>query len=149
MEKKETTNKPVEYTIEFRWGVSRGEDTYGYNLCSLYVDGKKVAMTSGGGYDMKGAAFAMWMRKTFIGEIMKLEGNTGSNDKPGGYYGLSFGRPKKDGSGWQSHKRYQEGDEISLDGACGMGSMERILGAIGWEYRKLRTKGEVYILARK
>lgn len=40
--------------LQFKWTISRGRDTYGYNICSLYVDGKKVSGCSGGGYDMMG-----------------------------------------------------------------------------------------------
>jgi len=29
-------------TIEIKWSVSKGRDTYGYNICSLWSWGKKL-----------------------------------------------------------------------------------------------------------
>jgi hypothetical protein len=44
-------------TLEFKWSVSKGRDTYGYDICSLYVDGKKVSSCYGinNDYDLKAA----------------------------------------------------------------------------------------------
>ena len=39
-------------TLKFKYTTSRGRDSYGYNICSLWVDGEKKASTCGGGYDM-------------------------------------------------------------------------------------------------
>jgi len=52
-------------SLEFRWTVSKGRDTYGYNICSLWVDGVKVSSCNGGGYDMQGTAFAEWLQDNF------------------------------------------------------------------------------------
>ena len=40
--------------LTFKWTVSRGRDSYGYNIVTLRVDGDKVSSCNGGGYDMKG-----------------------------------------------------------------------------------------------
>ena len=59
--------------LEFRWSISRGRDTYGYNICSLWVDGYKVAACNGGGYDMEGTVFAIWIESNFQKRLNKLE----------------------------------------------------------------------------
>ncbi len=95
--------------LKFKWTVSRGRDTYGYNICSLWVDGRKVSSCNGGGYDMKGTALAEWMQeKKFKEEIKKLD--------PEKYYGLSE----------YEGKRY-------LDGACGFNCMTAVLNAVGYK----------------
>jgi hypothetical protein len=59
-------------TLEFKWTVSRGRDTYGYNICSLYVDGQKVSACNGGGYDMKGTALGNWIARAYADRLLKL-----------------------------------------------------------------------------
>lgn len=59
-------------TLEFKWTVSRGRDTYGYNICSLFVDGVKRAACNGGGYDMEGTSLGNWMQKEFKEELLAL-----------------------------------------------------------------------------
>ena len=69
-----------EYTLIFKWTVSRGRDTYGYNICSLFVDGEKEASCNGGGYDMKGTVLGVWMEFEFQKLIKGLKCNYGSGD---------------------------------------------------------------------
>lgn len=52
-----------EYVVKFKWSVSRGRETYGYNICTAYVDDEKVGQSMGGGYDMQGAAIADWLEQ--------------------------------------------------------------------------------------
>jgi hypothetical protein len=59
-------------TLEFRWTTSRGRDSYGYNICSLLVDGRKVSSCNGGGYDMKGTALANWIERAYAGRLNTL-----------------------------------------------------------------------------
>lgn len=59
-------------TLEFRWTVSRGRDTYGYNICSLYADGAKVSSCNGGGYDMKGTSLGNWIARAYADRLLKL-----------------------------------------------------------------------------
>lgn len=70
----------MEKTLEFKWGVSRGRDTYGYTICSLYVDGRKVASCNGGGYDMKGTSFGHYLERAYADRLLKLNSE---------FYGLS------------------------------------------------------------
>jgi hypothetical protein len=60
-------------TLEFRWTVSRGRDSYGYNICSLYVDGRKVSSCNGGGYDMQGTALGNWIAKAYADRLLALQ----------------------------------------------------------------------------
>jgi hypothetical protein len=65
-----TTNN--QKTLEFRWTVSRGRDTYGYNICSLYVDGRKAASCNGGGYDMQGTSLGNWIARNYADRLLAL-----------------------------------------------------------------------------
>lgn len=60
------------YNLTFKWTVSRGRNTYGYNICSLYVDGIKVSSCNGGGYDMQGTCFAEYINIAYHQELIKL-----------------------------------------------------------------------------
>ena len=56
----------MKQTLEFIWTVSRGRETYGYNICSLYSNGVKVSSCNGGGYDMQGVCLANYLNKLNI-----------------------------------------------------------------------------------
>lgn len=117
----------MKYSLEFKWTISRGRDTYGYNICSLYVNGKKVSSCNGGGYDMSGVCISDWMEKEFQDGLKALDAEK--------YYGL---------------RKYDDGDDVMyVDGACGFSSMERILEALGWQLEKMRVSGDVYLLTKK
>ena len=105
-------------TLQFKWTTSRGKDSYGYNICSLWIGRHKVASCNGGGYDMQGTAFGEWIQDNFQDRLKKIDAEK--------YYGLKF--YSKD---YKSHQTYQTDDKISLDGACGFSSMEKIAKAIG------------------
>ena len=65
-----TSEKTI--SLEFRWTVSRGRDTYGYNICTLYADGVKVARCNGGGYDMKGTCYGDFIAKYYPERLREL-----------------------------------------------------------------------------
>jgi len=73
--------------LKFKWGVSRGRDTYGYNLCTLYVDGTKVARCNGGGYDMEGTVLGDYIASAYPERLLKLTEE---------FYGLKFHDPNFD-----------------------------------------------------
>lgn len=108
---------------EFRWTVSRGQNTYGYNICTLYVDGQKVSNCNGGGYDMQGTCLANWLELVALEQLKHIKSST--------YYGLFFWNPKTK----KRQKRYSKGCEVNLDGACGIESMQRIGVAIGYKFQ--------------
>lgn len=119
--------------LEFRWTVSRGRETYGYNICSLWVDNSKVASCTGGGYDMAGTCLGEWMASAFLEQLKKLRANYGSRDTAKGFYGLRFWRGNK------AVRKYKEGDKVALDGGCGFESMRRILNKIGYTIREVAS----------
>lgn len=49
------------YIAEIKWSISRARDTDGQNICTLRIDGVKVARAVGGGYDMVDACFSDWI----------------------------------------------------------------------------------------
>lgn len=61
------------YDLAFKWGVSKARDTAGYNICSLWVNGKKEVSTCGGGYDMKGTVLGRWIARRFADRLLKLK----------------------------------------------------------------------------
>lgn len=111
------------YTLEFKWTVSRGQNTYGYNICSLYVNGDKVSSCNGGGYDMEGTAFGNWVEKEFQNKLKGLD--------PEKHYGMRI---------------YE--DKVVLDGACGFFSMEKIVNTLGYklQFNKSKSKNIKFVL---
>src|SRR3972149_5435570 len=105
------------HILQFKWTQSRGRNTDGWNICSLYFDGKKVSRTCGGGYDMQGAAFGIFLTEKYQ-DRLTVENSEGF-------------KPSKNG-------------KIYLDGAAGFSVMERIAKNIGL---KLQYKSPgMYIL---
>ena len=129
-------------TLVFKRTVSRGRNTYGYNICSLWVNGRKQTSCNGGGYDMQGTCLAEYIKANYQDRLIKLKANYGSGDRGKGFYGLSF---------YKNHKRRRassEGAEIYLDGACGFSSIERIATKIGLKLQCVHssTNETVYTL---
>lgn len=59
--------------LSLSWSVSRGRDTYGYNIARL--DDRNTGerfRCMGGGYDMVGTVFGDWLEKTFQSELTEL-----------------------------------------------------------------------------
>ncbi len=160
------------YNFHFKWTVSKGRNTYGYNICSLYVNGIKVSSCNGGGYDMQGTALGNWVEKAFRDELLQLKTE---------FYGLTFHNPNfnpakakvKDSKGVERtvEELEKSGESLglaryqafygasskvptenhivpSIDGACGMSSVTMILNAIGymlvWDKKSDRYKNHSY-----
>ena len=131
----------MEKVLKFKRTVSRGRDTYGYNIVSLYVDGNKVSSCNGGGYDMKGTALGDYITDTFQDKLRKLPSNYGSSDNKEGFYGLAFynSKTKKRQHRWSKNVK-----RAYIDGACGMSSVEKIMKAIKLNLKYIN--GETYLL---
>jgi hypothetical protein len=123
--------------LEFRWTVSRGRDTYGYNICTLYANGQKVARCDGGGYDMQGTCLAMWFMAEAQERVERLSSNYGSEDSHKGFYGLRHynTRTKK-----YQHRNTSPHCETWLDGACGFSSIARIMERLKYRIQYVRGK---------
>ena len=102
-------------TLHFRWTISRGRDTYGYNICSLWVDGIKCTSCRGGGYDLAGTCFGDWIESNYPTQLLALECDE--------HYGLSV-----------------YGGKPVLDGGCGFASMVRIWEALGGTIRQAESR---------
>jgi hypothetical protein len=117
------------YNLEIKWSISKGRETCGYNICSLWDINKKY-QTYGGGYDMLGTVFAQWLFANFKERIIKTcmpatrtKPNCYSNCD--GYYG--FFHSQESGNYW-------------LDGACGFECMTTIAKAIGLDIQKIYNR---------
>jgi hypothetical protein len=138
--------------LSISWGVSRGVDSYGYNICRLdsRASGKRYR-TCGGGYDMLGTVLGQYLENEHSEELTQLVNDLmrdPANYKDAGYqvagyikfnnlYGMTYNLKTR---------------KISLDGGCGTSSMQTIGEAIGLEFqwvgnRKGNTIG--YIIDRK
>jgi hypothetical protein len=151
-----------DFILKFKWTVSRARDTYGYNVCTLYVDGKKAAQCSGGGYDMEGTVLGLWIANRFKGQLCEQIKTS--------MYGLTFHDPdfnpakaEVPGTGTTVEAREAAGESFGLeryqavfaasspvptqahrvpylDGGCGKECMLQVLKAIGGEYQLLDSK---------
>lgn len=137
--------------LHFKWTTSRGRDTYGYNICTLLVDGEKVGKTCGGGYDMQGTVLAQWLQNEYqqqlqehfkkeMSEVTYKDYAAYSGYKSiNGFYGAQISGP--------------EGKplRITLDGGCGFNSIEHIANAIGiflkWNPESNKYKNHTYYTA--
>lgn len=108
--------------LEIRWSISRGRETFGWTICTLW-EGKKRYSTNGGGYDMTGTVFAEWLWANYKDEIIAKVKPDGEE---GGLYGFFH--------------RY---DRYYIDGACGLDCMERIAKAIGLNVQKVYNKSRL------
>ena len=121
------------------WSVSRGRETYGYNICRLDSrDSGKRYRCSGGGYDMTGTVIGDWFTSEHQEELKTLVSENqhkitdsycnGKYKKIEDFYGLTI---KPDGS-------------IILDGACGRESMYSIIRACGFVIQhQVNKKGQL------
>lgn len=122
--------------LTLSWSTSRGQDTYGWNICRLddTTTGKRYRC-NGGGYDMVGSVFADWLEDVHQAELVTIQhraaviypGKGAScvrNESPDALYGMHVA-----GSG-----------VVRLDGACGFESIRRVAEALGYTVRTLTSK---------
>lgn len=117
--------------LRIKWSVSRGRDTYGWNICTLW-DGNTRYQTKGGGYDMTGTVFGEWLATNYMKRIKQAIKPTVYGDGTcvdGDMYGFFT----REGT-----------DKFWLDGGCGLESMIAIAEKIG-----LRVTRDYNIRANK
>lgn len=109
-------------TLDISTGTSRGRETYGYTIVRLRdSDTGKVYRCMGGGYDMVGTVLADWLVDTHqdalgaISDQAYYRHDNGDRIRPDGLYGMTT---RADGS-------------VTVDGACGVRSVEDIAKAAG------------------
>ena len=128
--------------LAFRWTTSRAADSYGYNICSLMIDGHKVATTCGGGYDMQGTVLGKWINATFPAQLRALADNRIALAEAAGtarYYDGGNGEKIE----MDNHTLYlygvtvwkAEGEnmpvEVKCNGGTGLNQMANVLKAFG------------------
>lgn len=106
--------------LQFKWTKSRALNTYGYNICSLWVNGHKAASCRGGGYDMMGTVLADWLVKNFQLKLRERF-NKESIKK---FYGATLN---------------EETGAIFIDGACGISCVIDLAREIGIYIEHLGT----------
>lgn len=113
--------------LRFRWGVSRGYETAGYIVCSCLIDGVKVGMCKGGGYDMQGTAFSEFLNNAYSQELKKLYD-----------------------SGFREHGLVCYRDRVYVNGGYGLNAMFRIFKALGYstDYKRDKRDGVIYYIYR-
>lgn len=104
-----------------RWTVSRGRETYGYNICTLLHNNQRIAACNGGGYDMTGTVLGVFIENNFQKELIKLD--------PKKYYGLRLGHTG-----------------MRVNGGCGLNSMINILKALGYHTLTKKLKHDATLL---
>lgn len=102
---------PSKY-LTLTWGISRGEYTYGYTICTLTDDQGKAYRTKGGGYDMEGVVLADWLCHRYQAELLA------NREAVLALYGT-----------------YEQDGAIGMDGACGVNSVIKVMRAIGLKVR--------------
>ncbi len=154
------------YKLKFTHTTSRGRDTYGYNICTLYVDGVKKGRCNGGGYDMQGTSLGQFVESEFKDELLKKIKSK--------HYGLKFFNPK-----WKPSEKCLEEekkDELTkltglaryqdfyaqcsdlptekhttptINGACGIESVRKIIETLGFEFSCFDYKQGFYTMTKK
>ncbi len=124
---KNTINK-----LSISWSVSRGRDTYGYNICRLddRNNGKRFKCT-GGGYDMVGTAFGDWLEDTYQERLLALKDRANYTRTAAGEFVPANREDSLYGMAY-----LEKDNRISLDGACVIECMIRIAEAIGLDVER-------------
>ena len=127
------------YDLKFKWTVSKAVNTYGYNICSLFVNGQKVSSCNGGGYDMQGTCLGDWIEREFKEELLQLKDI---------FYGLTFHNPNKQSIDLPSDLPTEKHTTPVIDGACGVNSVEKILKAVGYKNYCVDYDSGIYLVER-
>lgn len=134
--------------LEIKWSISRGRDTYGYNICSLYVYGQKITDCNGGGYDMIGTVIGELVTEIFKEELEKLSKGADLTNHHSDGREIKFHNPKYGGR-YESDcyglytSDHNGNRKVGINGACGESSVENILNAIGYDLRWKDSKHRI------
>ena len=117
--------------LALSWSISRGRDTYGFNICRLDShDSGKRYRCMGGGYDMTGTVVADWLASEHQDKlsawVTTIDLDNSRSDylttrHP--YYGVRVGSTS-----------------VHVDGACGIECVIRIAEACGIELKRLSNR---------
>ncbi len=121
--------------LRLSWSVSRGAETYGYNIRRLDdTDTGKRYRCMGGGYDMTGTVLADWFTDRHADRIMAA---VDSGELVPHSTWSEAGRLANDNGAYGLQVILREGEPFrpSIDGACGESSVIRIMRAVGFDVR--------------
>lgn len=116
--------------LPLSWSVSRGRDTYGYNICRL--DDRSTGLRyrcTGGGYDMVGTVLGEWLQSMHQSRLQLLKEN-GPQGKPV-LVDCGYSMP-----GWMKREdlyglTFAPDGRAIVDGACGVESVIKVAEACG------------------
>ena len=112
--------------------VSRGRDTYGYQIVALW-DGNKRFATCGGGYDMLGAVFGDWLSANYMDRLKELVP-----------YDEDLSMRMFQEKGYQPHQEnyglFCRQGHWCVDGACGLSTMLGLAEKIGLSVKQLSDR---------
>ena len=69
---KELLESGKEVVFNFKWSISKGYYTYGYNICTCKANNLKVGQCNGGGYDMQGVSLASFFNLNYGEDLRKI-----------------------------------------------------------------------------
>ncbi len=132
------------HRLTVTWTTSRGYETAGWNVATLREDGRYIARTKGGGYDMRGTVFGEWLERTYQEDLRALRATV----KTRPYAGAGWVAPDRDDpAAWRLYGLTWGPDgRASLDGGCGMSSMERIAASIGLDVTTIDASRKVDVI---
>ena len=119
--------------LTITWGISRGRDTEGYNICRLRDTSTGWrTRCMGGGYDMQGTVFAAWLQDNYPGQLLTIADRASATYVRDDAGVIGRERNYNDDAlyGMTLHKDSAT-PAVTLDGACGLSSVERVAEAIG------------------
>lgn len=107
-----------------RTSASKARDAYGYTLVTLTdITSGKAYRTCGGGYDMLGVVLADWLADTYQAQLQ---------ERLQGYDWQPYGSGGRLTAAREIYGAFRRADgSISIDGACGVRSVQIIAEAAG------------------
>ena len=116
--------------VQIKHSISRGRDTYGYNIVTAVCNGKSYR-TLGGGYDMIGTVLGDWFETEYQDDLtalvttLQLEHYVGTTKRPANaFYGLFV----------------RDDNSVYIDGACGISCVLDIIRACGYKTKTCSDK---------
>ena len=124
--------------LEIVYTTSFARDSYGWNRCTLKVDGVRKSACVGGGYDMKGTALGDWMQDEMGEDLKRVKAYNHGIDNRQGFSGLCFCRIDAEAPGRMLYATdWRDGYKVLLDGGYGFERMISILEYLGYNVKSV------------